>query len=354
MVREIYISKISREEIINNLLVGGREQKELHERASVIRDENVSRNVYFRGLIEFSNICKNDCYYCGIRKSNDKPERYSMSKEEILRAVKFCDRAGYGSIVLQSGERNDVGFINFVAEIVKEIKEKFPAMGMTLCVGEQNKATYRRFFEAGAHRYLLRIETSNEEHYKKLHPKEMNFKDRIKCLENLKDMGFQLGTGVMIGSPFQTIENLVDDLFFFKEMDVDMVGMGPFISHQHTPLKGGDETKNFNLSLNMIAYLRILMPDINIAATTALQALHPRGRELGLEAGANVIMPLVTPKKYRENYQLYDNKPCIEESSDECLVCITERIKSVGLKPKFGEKGDSLHYFRRVKNGCAD
>lgn len=349
MVREICISK---EELIENLEAKGLKQKDLHAKAVNIRDEYLSKNVYFRGLIEFSNICNNDCFYCGIRKSNHHVKRYLMSKDEILEAVEFCNKADYGSIVLQSGERRDKKFVNFVIEVVEEIKKRFPKAGITLCIGELNKKVYQKFFDAGAHRYLLRIETSNKRHYEKLHPREMSFEARKKCLKNLKDIGFQVGTGIMVGSPFQRVENLADDLLFFKEIDVDMVGMGPFISHQYAPLKvDGNNKRNFNLSLNMIACLRILMPDINIAATTALQALHPEGREYGLNAGANVIMPLVTPKRYREYYQLYNNKPCIEESSSECLNCITQRIKSVGLIPKFGEWGDSLHYFRRIKNG---
>ncbi len=349
MEKEICISK---DEIMENLIAEGRKQKELHRRASVIRDKNVSRNIYFRGLIEFSNICKNDCYYCGIRKSNNKTIRYCMPREEILKAVEFCNEADYGSIVLQSGERRDKNFINSVVDTVREIKNRYPKIRITLCVGEQNKKTYQRFFDAGAHRYLLRIETSNKEHYKRLHPKEMSFENRKKCLKILKEIGFQVGTGVMVGAPFQTVENLADDLLFFKKIDVDMVGMGPFIPSDQVPLnyQGYNQERNLNLSLNMIAVLRLLMPDINIASTTALQALNPIGRELGLKAGANIIMPIVTPTRYRKNYLLYQGKPCINESSKDCLNCITNRIKSIDLNTAFGKWGDSLHFFKRVKN----
>ncbi len=331
----------------------GKKQKELHKRAAMLRDKIVSNNVYFRGIIEFSNICNNDCLYCGIRRSNDGLRRYSMTKEEILDCAGFCDDAGYGSVVLQSGELRSEEFTDFVEDIIVKIKKRYPKIGITLSVGEQDKETYKRFFKAGAHRYLLRIETSDETHYSKLHPQEMHFADRKKCLQDLKDIGYQVGTGVMIGSPFQKIENLVRDLFFFKKMDVDMVGMGPYLPFPDTPLdsSGYDPERNLSLGLNMIAVLRLMMPDINIASTTALQAINPVGREMGLRAGANIIMPIVTPTRYRKNYQLYNNKPCIDESSEDCMVCITGRIKSAGLNPLFGEWGDSLHYFRRIKDG---
>jgi len=330
-------------EIIGFLQAEGKEQKELHKKAASVRDENVSTNVYFRGLLEFSNICINDCFYCGIRKSNDKVDRYSMTKEEIIESVSKC--SGYGSVVLQSGERKDKGFTDFLVDVIGSIKKRFPKIGITVCVGEQDKEVYQRFFDAGAHRYLLRIETSDKEHYSKLHPAEMNFLERKRCLIDLKDIGFQVGTGVMIGSPFQTVKNLASDLLFFKDMDIDMVGMGPFIPHERAPLKG--EGSDLNLGLNMIAALRLIMPDINIASTTALQAVHPYGRELGLMAGANVIMPLVTPKKYRRAYQLYNDKPCINESSEECLKCIVQRVKSTNLNPAFNEWGDSKHFRRK-------
>jgi biotin synthase len=340
-------------QILRLLQAEGKEQKELHKKAALVRDKTVSNNVYFRGIIEFSNICNNDCLYCGIRKSNDKLKRYLMTKQGILDCVEFCNKAGYGSIVLQSGELRSKEFIDFVEDVIIKIRTKYPKIGVTLCIGEQDKETYKRFFKAGAHRYLLRIETSDEEHYHKLHPTEMSFSNRKKCLQDLKDIGYQVGTGVMIGSPFQKIENLVNDLLFFRKIDIDMAGMGPYIPSLGAPIDNSkyNSEKNFNLGLNMIAVLRLMMPDINIASTTALQAMNPVGRELGLKAGANVIMPIVTPTKYRENYQLYKNKPCIEESSEDCKNCVTQRIKYTGLNPCFGEWGDSLHYFRRIKNG---
>lgn len=340
------------ERIVELLESKGKKQEKLHKNAALIRDKIVSKNVYFRGIIEFSNFCKNDCFYCGIRKSNNHVKRYSITKKEIIDCVNFCNNANYGSIVLQSGEIRTKQFIDFVEDVVFEIKKRYPKIGITLCVGEQDKETYERFFKAGAHRYLLRIESSDQEHYERLHPKDMSFTNRKKCLQNLKDIGYQVGTGVMIGSPFQKIENLAKDLLFFKEIDIDMVGMGPYVPCSDAPIDNSDFNleKNLNLSLNMIAVLRLMMPDINIASTTALQALNPLGRELGLKAGANVIMPIVTPTKYRKDYQLYKDKPCIEESSEDCKNCIIKRIESTGMIPCFGEWGDSKHFFKR-KNG---
>jgi biotin synthase len=339
------------EHIMQFLQSRGEEQRKLHNKAASVRDKVVSKSVFFRGIIEFSNACSNDCFYCGIRKSNTKLKRYSMSQNEIMDSADFCSRANYGSIVLQSGEVRIQKFVDFVEEAVRKIKAKYPNLGITLCVGEQEKETYKRFFKAGAHRYLLRIETTNQKHYEKLHPKDMSFQNRKKCLSNLKEIGYQVGTGVMIGSPFQKIENLVNDLLFFKKIDIDMVGMGPFVPCDGAPIEtsGFNAENNLNLALNMIAVLRQMMPDINIASTTALQAIDPKGRELGLMAGANVIMPIVTPTKYRENYQLYKDKPCIEESSEECRDCIIRRIESTVLEPCFGKWGDSKHFAKRLK-----
>ncbi len=343
---------MDRETIINFLNARGQKQTELHKKASEKRNEILSKNVYFRGLIEFSNICKNDCFYCGIRKSNNEIGRYLMPEQEILRCVEWCDKANYSSIVLQSGELQKKKFLDFLLGIVEDIKKRFPRLGITLSIGEQSKKTYEKLFEAGAYRYLLRIETSNKELYNKLHPKKMSFENRVKCISNLKEIGFQTGTGVMIGLPGQSVESLADDILFFQDMDIDMVGMGPYLCSLYAQLKESISVNDkLNFSLNMIAVLRLVMPDINIASTSALQAIKHDGRELGLNAGANVIMPLVTPKKYKAEYKLYDDKPCINESSDECLFCVTKRIKSVGLNPGFGKRGDSKHYFNKIKNG---
>ena len=288
------------------------------------------KKVYYRGLIEFSNICDNDCFYCGIRKNNGLVKRYMLSKEKIVEAALWCATQGYGSVVLQSGERKDGQFVAFVEDIVRTIKEKSKSekmpqgLGITLSVGEQSVETYKRFYAAGAHRYLLRIETSNPKLYAAIHPAGQDFHPRIKALSDLKKAGFQVGTGVMIGLPGQTEEDLADDLLFFQEMDVDMIGMGPYIVHGDTPMAAwsnvSDRTpkERFDLALRMIAATRLLLRDANIAAATALQAIDPVGREEGLRWGANIIMPQVTPLEVRRDYLLYDNKPCLDESAEHC------------------------------------
>ncbi len=355
MAKETFTSK---DNIKKTLRAEGTNNQYLHSRAGRVRDRHVGRKVYFRGLIEFSNICNNDCFYCGLRKSNSPLKRYTMSKKEILDCARMCKKAGFSSLVLQSGERKDKQFIDFVTLIVKSIKKNLPSLGITLCVGEQKLETYKKFYDAGAHRYLLRIESSDSEHYQKLHPKKMIFEERKKCLENLRNIGYQTGTGIMIGAPFQSIDNLASDLMFIKESDVDMVGMGPYIPHKDSPLVMDNYDKNLVLtrSLNMISILRIMMPDINIAATTALQTLDTEGREKGLKAGANIIMPVITPQKYRASYVLYDNRPCIFETASQCSKCIIKRVKSTGLQPVKGKWGDSPRFFKRKKkekNGCS-
>ncbi|MDQ1265524.1 MAG: biotin synthase, partial [Bacteroidota bacterium] len=324
--------------------------------------ENIGERVSLRGLVEFSNNCSCDCYYCGIRKSNFKVRRYTLTKEEIIDTSIYCANAGYGSIVLQSGEMQSKKFIDYVEEILIEIKNSTRSdllpegLGITLCVGEQSAETYRRFFKAGAHRYLLRIETSNEGLFGKLHPPGQSYRRRLECLDLLKDIGYQVGTGVMIGLPGQTLANLAEDILFFMERDIDMIGMGPFIAHHDTPFAGfaldNSERKNniYQLALKMIAVTRIVLKDVNIASTTALQAMNPIGREEGLNFGANVVMPQITPSAYRKDYLLYEGKPCVVENNDECLSCIKRRIESTGRKIKCNEWGDSLHFNNRLKN----
>lgn len=310
---------------------------------------------YFRGLIEFSNICVKDCYYCGIRRSNREVERYMMKEEEILNGARFAYEQGYGSVVLQSGEREDGFFIDFIEKIIRKIKEiSHNQLGITLSLGEQSQETYRRWFKAGAHRYLLRIESSNPELYRKLHPADHNFERRKKCLLALKRTGYQVGTGVMIGLPFQTIDDLAGDLLFFKDLDVDMIGMGPYISSKNTPLAAEipDYEKHkeyiYLLSLKMISAARLLLRDVNIASTTALQTLKYFGREMGVLAGANILMPNITDQKYREGYQLYDNKPCLDEGADDCKDCLITRINKIGEEVGLFEWGDSQHFLNKT------
>lgn len=309
-------------------------------------------SVYLRGLVEFSNICTCDCYYCGIRKSNNLIKRYMISKEQIVGAALWCAEQGYGSIVLQSGERKDSVFTDFLIDIIYTIKkitrsDRLPeGLGITLCVGEQSRETYQKFFDAGAHRYLLRIESSDPVLFSSIHPPEQTFDSRVKCLRMLKEIGFLLGTGVMIGLPGQTMENLTEDILFFKNTGVDMIGMGPYIVHDQTPFfehkqEVLDRTEsNFLISLKMIAVTRLVLKNVNIAATTALQALKPDGRENGLRFGANVVMPQLTPAEFKKQYTLYEGKPCIDENAEQCKTCLLQRIQSIGRSVQLDFWGD--------------
>jgi biotin synthase len=331
------------------------DRKLIYEKAGQVKAEYVGRKVYFRGLVEYSNRCKKNCYYCGVRAGNEHLHRYELSEDEVLEAARFAYENNFASMVIQSGERSDKAFVKKIGSILKNIKKLSDGnLGITLSLGEQTEDTYRYWNECGAHRYLLRIETSNRELYKRLHPDNMlhSYDKRIEALQFLRKTGYQVGTGVMIGLPFQTVDHLADDLLFFRELDVDMAGMGPYIEHEHTPLYQFKDQlmpriERFNLSLKMVALLRIIMKDINIAATTAMQAIDPQGREKALLAGANVIMPNLTPVKYRENYKLYEDKPCIDEEADECRNCLEIRIKMAGDTIGYGEWGDSKHFARR-------
>ena len=348
---------LDKQEIIQLLKATGEERTELLKRAQEVKVKETGNKVYFRGLIEFSNICAKDCLYCGIRKGNDKVVRYEVSDDEILESCRFAWENRFASVVLQSGELSSPAFVKRVDGLLKKIKQiSNGELGVTLSCGEQSLETYRRWFESGAHRYLLRIESSNRELYYKIHPENEihSFEKRIEALESLKAAGYQVGTGVMIGLPFQTYEHLADDLLFFKKLDIDMCGMGPYIEHEDTPLYQHrhllkTKQERFDLALNMIAVLRLLMPDINIAAATALQAIDPAGREKALAIGANVIMPNLTPTAYREEYQLYENKPCLDEDAELCRNCLEARIHMAGSEIGYGEWGDSKHFHKRKK-----
>lgn len=350
---------MNKKDIINILSTKDKgEIESIRKKSYASMKKYCGEKVYYRGLLEFSNICENDCFYCGIRKSNKNCKRFSLTKDEIIKIAVWCAENKYGSLVLQSGERKDKEFIDFVEDIIKAIKQKTKSkllpngLGITLCVGEQSYDAYKRFFKAGAHRYLLRIETTSQILFKKIHPKKQILENRKKCLQILKRIGYQVGTGVMIGIPGQTMENLADDILFFKKYNIDMIGLGPYIPHQQTPMKKYDRKKEeiFDLSLKMIAATRLFLKDVNIAATTALQAIDPIGREKGLMFGANIIMPLVTPLRVRKYYQLYDGKPCIDEQASDCRKCLLSRIKGLNRKVGFNQWGDSKHFFKRMKN----
>jgi biotin synthase len=349
-------SRLPQSDIVYLLGLQGAEKTRLFEYASRVKEKEVGNRVYFRGLIEFSNICHKNCFYCGIRHDNHEIRRYHLTNEEIISAARFAAENNYGSLVLQSGEVDTRNFIKRVEKLLTSIhKVTGGKLHITLSCGEQEKDTYKSWFEHGAHRYLLRIESSNPELYRRLHPADglHSFQRRKGCLQALREIGYQVGTGVMIGLPFQTMEDLANDLLFIQESDIDMVGMGPYLEHRNTPLHEFrhlllSKEKRFQLSLKMIAVLRILMKDINIAATTALQAIDKQGREKAIKIGANVIMPNITPGKYRDDYLLYQNKPCTDENASDCTACLEVRIALADNEIAYGEWGDSGHFRRRV------
>jgi biotin synthase len=343
---------------LNYLLsVEGIERTLLFEKSAEIKAKYIGNKVWFRGLIEFSNVCGKDCLYCGIRKGNKNLKRYNLTDDEILDAARFAHKNRYGSIALQSGELESPFVTDRIENLLHKIKELSNGeLGVTLSVGEQEHDVYKRWYDAGAHRYLLRVESTNRELYHKIHPnnKKHDFDRRLDCLKSLQDIGYQTGTGVMIGLPFQTPDDLAGDLLFMKNFNIDMCGMGPYIEHADTPLivhadKLLPLKERFDLTLKMIAILRILMKDINIVAATALQAIDPVGREKAVKIGANILMPNITPGKYRDSYKLYDNKPCTEDSAEDCQSCLEARISLADAEVVYGEWGDSKHYERRQK-----
>jgi biotin synthase len=348
----------SKLDLVSMLNAQGANKKLLYKKSKEITDRFVGNKVYLRGLIEYSNVCIKDCYYCGIRKSNKNQQRYTISDKEVLESAAYAIINNYGSIVIQAGERNDAVFTAKITNLLKEISQMSNGkLGITLSLGEQTLEVYKEWFNAGAHRYLLRIETSNRELYQKIHPKNElhNFDTRIKALHNIRKAGFQLGTGVMIGLPYQTIENLANDLIFFKALDVDMVGMGPYIEHEATPLIVDkcllqSKKERLELAFNMIAALRIVMKDINIAATTALQAIDGFGREKAIKIGANILMPNITPGNFRNKYKLYEDKPCTDENPTDCNTCIDLKMSFIGSEVGYNEWGDSIHFKQNQKN----
>lgn len=302
----------------------------LAETADAIRREVYGDAVYVRGLIEFSNICKNDCLYCGIRASNSNVERYRLSREEILQCADAGYMLGFRTYVLQGGE--DSHYTDeFMANMVRTIKAKHPDTAITLSLGVRSYDSYKMLFDAGADRYLLRQETSDKEHFEKIHPANISFEERQEALWQLKEIGYQVGGGFMVDSPYQTTESLIKDLRFMQELEPDMIGIGPFLSSHDTPFRdfpNGSYTK----TLRLVSILRILFPYALIPATTALGTIHPLGREMGLKAGANVLMPNLSPTMYRKQYQLYDNKICTGDEAAECKACLDLRVGNAGYQ----------------------
>ena len=286
------------------------------------------RGVYTRGLIEFTNYCKNNCHYCGIQRGNQEVERYRLSKEEILSCCEEGYRLGFRTFVLQGGE--DPYFTDEkIVEIVQAIKKAFPDCAVTLSIGEKSRASYEKYFLAGADRYLLRHETADKEHYQYLHPKELSWEHRMRCLQDLKDIGFQVGCGFMVGSPHQTAKTLAKDLYFIQEFQPDMCGIGPFIP-QHATVFAREKAGTLQDTLFLLSLLRLIHPNMLIPATTALGTIDKRGRELGILSGANVLMPNLSPTAVRKKYLLYDNKICTGDESAQCRACLSRRMESIG------------------------
>lgn len=318
------MSEFSRNDIIE-ILKDDSNNDWLFSLADKTREEYVGDEVHLRGLIEFSNICKRQCKYCGLRCEDKFIDRYRISKENIISYAEHAVNMGYKTIVLQSGE-DEYYNTDLMCEIIEGIKKL--GVALTLSIGEKTYEEYKAFKEAGADRYLIRIETTDKTLYNQMHP-NMDFDNRVRCLEDLGRLGYEVGTGCLVGLPNQTIESLADDILFFKEINADMVGIGPFIPHPHTPLKDS-ATGSFTLALKVMALTRILQKDINIPATTAMETLNPNGRIIALQSGANVVMPNVTTTEYRAKYEIYPNKICINENPDKCKGCISAKIQSIG------------------------
>ncbi len=319
------------------LLIDADDAEYLQEKARTVRRKYYGSAVYTRGLIEFTNYCKNNCFYCGLRADNKNLQRYRLTKEDILLCCTKGYELGFRTFVLQGGE--DMTYSDDeICDIVHEIKSRFTDCAVTLSVGERSFETYKAYREAGTDRYLLRHETADEAHYKKLHPESMSLTNRKRCLFDLKKLGYQVGSGFMVGSPYQTADDLVSDLRFLQKLQPDMIGIGPFLPHSDTPFRD-EEKGSLKRCLNLIAILRLMFPYALIPATTALGTIHPMGREMGLKAGANVVMPNLSPTGVRELYSLYDNKICTGEEAAECRECLARRVRSAGFE-LVTDKGD--------------
>ena len=295
-----------------------------------IREKVYDKKVFIRGLIEFTNYCKNDCLYCGIRRSNKNTERYRLTKDDILICCKEGFELGFRTFVLQGGE--DPYFTDDkMTDIISSVKSCYPDCALTLSIGEKDHNSYQAYFDAGADRYLLRHETADSIHYSKLHPSELSWENRIKCLYDLKSIGYQVGCGFMVGSPYQTADNLAEEMLLLKKLDPQMVGIGPFIAHHDTPF-ANEKSGTLELTLFMLGLIRLTLPNVLLPSTTALGTINPLGREKGILAGANVVMPNLSPVSVRKKYMLYDNKICTGDESAECRYCLQKRMESIGYQ----------------------
>lgn len=315
------------------------EAEELYAQARRVREAVYGKAVYLRGLIEFTNVCKNNCYYCGIRRDNAHVERYRLDDATIL---EYCDRGydlDFRTFVLQGGEDPTYSDAR-ICNLVREIKRRHPDCAVTLSIGEKSEASYRAYFEAGADRYLLRHETANPEHYRTLHPPELSGENRKRCLKTLKAIGYQVGAGMMVGAPGQTLDYLVDDLVFMRALQPEMIGIGPFIPQKDTPF-GGQPSGTLKMTLHLLAIIRLMQPDVLLPATTALGTIDPLGREKGILAGANVVMPNLSPTSVRGKYLLYDGKICTGDEAAECRRCMALRIERTGYHVEI-DRGDHI------------
>ncbi|MHB8072937.1 [FeFe] hydrogenase H-cluster radical SAM maturase HydE [Desulfosporosinus fructosivorans] len=342
LLEKVYqTNSLTKDEIIYLLENITPEDREiLYSHALKTKQKYYGNKVFLRGLIEFSNICRQDCLYCGIRASNAKVERYRLTPGEILGCCDIGYDLGYRTFVLQSGE--DLWYTaEILGALIQEIKKRYPEVAITLSIGERRVETYQSLFASGADRFLMRHETASKDLYEKLHP-TMHFEDRQACLSTLKDIGYQVGAGFMVGLPGQTFADLAEDLRYLSEISPDMIGIGPFIPHSETPL-GTEKGGTLEDTLVMVALARLLIPGSLIPATTALGTLNPQGRELALKAGANVLMPIITPTSVRKQYALYENKICGDDKPEDCRYCIERRIQAAGFEMDLG-RGDSWQF----------
>ena len=323
--------ELSRDEYKQLLISMTKEDEEfLYKNAREVREEYYGKDVYVRGLIEFTNYCRRDCLYCGIRASNKECDRYRLSREQILECAETGYELGFRTFVMQGGE--DMTFSDEdMCMIISDLKERYPDCAITLSIGERERTSYEKYFAAGADRFLLRHESITPEHYSRLHAESQKIETRVRCLKDLKEIGYQVGCGIMIGSPFQTVDHLISDLLFMKEFRPHMIGMGPFIPHAQTPFRDRPAGK-LEDTLHMLGIVRLMLPYVLLPATTALGTIVPTGRELGLLAGANVVMPNLSPTGVRAKYTLYDGKICTGDEAAECVVCLKRRIESTGYR----------------------
>ena len=313
--------------------------KLLRERADEVRRKSYGKKVFLRGLIEVSSYCKNDCLYCGIRRSNKEADRYRLSREQIMSCAESGYELGFRTFVMQGGE--DSAFTDdFMCGVISELREKYPDCAITLSLGERSFESHKRMKDAGADRYLLRHEAADGELYKKLHPAEMSLENRKNCLFQLRELGYQVGAGFMVGAPYQTTDSLIADLRFLQELKPQMIGIGPFVPHHCTPF-ADENGGTLGLTLRLLGILRLMFPKVLLPATTALGTIAPNGRELGLQTGCNVVMPNLSPVNVRKKYDLYDNKICTGEEAAECRMCLQRRIEAAGYEVAV-ERGDCV------------